>query len=264
MGGVLGRVDGALSSLLVDSRGRAHGHVFTDARPRIHRCAATRSQMHGHRSRERTRHGQAGSNDASHIISKSCANNVWPTSGDPGSSFEGDESRERRARRRVARVRVLGMVLGGRRGTSVHIRSRATSVSAGSSSRLFYSRHRISDHMLRPRSGPIQSDRCTHLTVTRWYFCKNPTIHDCVPTSHLGTPVVSVFVTCLLCFVLGVGDLLRLIERRGRNHALQCLHRRQSTPKNIVSNRNCPSRCKQAGLGLVKQARPRRLLGLAA
>ena len=60
-----------------------------------------------------------------------------------GSSFEGDESRERRARRRVARVRVLGMVLGGRRGTSVHIRSRATTVSAGSSSRLFYSRHRI-------------------------------------------------------------------------------------------------------------------------
>ncbi len=192
MGGVLGRVDGALSSLLVDSRGRAHGHVFTDARPRIHRCAATRSQMHGHRSRERTRHGQAGSNDASHIISKSCANNVWPTSGDRRS--EGDESRERRARRRVARVRVLGMVLGGRRGTSVNIRSRATTVSAASSSRLFYSRHRICHNYpiicdATRRSGPIQSDRCTHLTVTRWYFCKNPTIHDCVPTSHLGTPV---------------------------------------------------------------------------
>ena len=51
-----------------------HGHVFTDARPRVHICTAMYSQMHGHRSRERRRHGQAGSNVVSHIISKSCAN----------------------------------------------------------------------------------------------------------------------------------------------------------------------------------------------
>ena len=68
-----------------------HGHVFTDARPRVHRCTATCSQMHGHvftdarpqKQREKTpRAGGVERGEPHHIKIMCESKNVWPTSGD--------------------------------------------------------------------------------------------------------------------------------------------------------------------------------------